>query len=82
MPTISEERLADAERKLETLWARCEIWELTPRVCELAARVAPHAPLRTLDALHLSTYLLARREIPDLELLTADKRLSEAAAIV
>ena len=76
---VSEEQLADAGRDLDALWARCEIWELTPRVCKMASQVAPTKPLRTLDALHLATYLLARRRIADLELLTADQRLSRAA---
>ena len=76
---VSEEQLADAGRDLDALWARCEIWELTPLVCEMASQVAPAKRLRTLDTLHLATYLLARRRITDLELLTADQRLSEAA---
>ena len=76
---VSEEQLADAGRELDALWARCEIWELTPLVCEMACQVAPTSTLRTLDALHLATYLLARRRIADLELLTADQRLLDAA---
>ena len=76
---VSEEQLADAGRDLDALWARCDIWELTPRVCEMAGQVAPGRPLRTLDALHLATYLLARRRIAGLSLLTADRRLLEAA---
>ena len=76
---VSEEQLADAGRELDALWARCDIWELTPRVCEMAGQVAPGRPLRTLDALHLATYLLARRRIAGLSLLTADPRLLEAA---
>jgi predicted nucleic acid-binding protein len=76
---VSEEALADATRELDTLWARCEVWELTSQVCELAERVAPTKQLRTLDALHLSTYLIARRHIEGLELLTEDRRLAEAA---
>ncbi len=75
----SEVQLADAGRELDALWARCEIWELTVLVCETAAQVAPARALRTLDALHLATYLLARRRVADLELLTADRRLLEAA---
>lgn len=76
---VSEQALADATRELEALWARCDVWGLTTQVCELAERVAPTRSLRTLDALHLSTYLLARRHIEGLELLTADQRLAEAA---
>ncbi|MFO8175052.1 MAG: type II toxin-antitoxin system VapC family toxin [Longimicrobiales bacterium] len=75
----SEEELADAARELDDLWDRCQIWELTAEVCKTALEVAPARPLRTLDALHLATYLLARRRIAGLELLTADQRLAEAA---
>lgn len=76
---VDEECLADAGRQIEALWSRCDIWELTRPVCELAAQVMPLRRLRTLDALHLSTYLMARRRFDDLALLTADTRLEEAA---
>lgn len=74
-----EALIADAERSVRSLWRRCEIWELSPEVCGLAETVAPATPLRSLDALHLATYILARREIEGLELLTADLGLREAA---
>lgn len=76
---LPESRLADARRELEALWNRCELWELSPAVCGLAALLAPEKPLRTLDALHLATFLLARGRIEGLALLTADKRLEDAA---
>jgi predicted nucleic acid-binding protein len=76
---VSESRLADARRELDTLWNRCELWELTPAICNLASLLAPDRPLRTLDALHLATFLVARARIEGLELLTADRRLEEAA---
>jgi predicted nucleic acid-binding protein len=79
---VEERRLADAEREIDAVWARCEIWELTRAVCELAREVAPRRPLRALDALHLATFVLARRRIEGLELLTADARLAEAAGVV
>lgn len=75
---FSEQALARATEELDALWARCDVWGLTSQVCELAERVAPTKSLRTLDALHLSTYLIARRHIEGLELLTADRRLAEA----
>lgn len=74
-----EGQIADAERAVRTLWRHCEIWELSREVCELAEVVAPRHLLRSLDALHLATYLLARRELGEVELLTADGRLREAA---
>lgn len=76
--TIPEVRLADAGRDLDALWAHCEFWELTPAVCDLAAPIAPAKSLRTLDALHLATYLLARRRLGAAELLTTDRRMAEA----
>lgn len=79
---VPEERLADAERAVQGLWTRCEIWDLTPTVCDLAQQVAPRHPLRTLDALHLATFVLARRRIEGLEFLTVDQRLRVAAGAV
>ena len=76
---VSEAKLADARRDISRLWRRCDIWELSPSVCTLAAEVAPGHRLRTLDALHLATYVLARERIAGLELLTADDRLRDAA---
>lgn len=73
-------RLTGAVREVEALWARCEIWEITERVCERASLVRPDLPLRTLDALHLATFLLARERVEGLELITVDARLERAAA--
>jgi predicted nucleic acid-binding protein len=78
---VAETRIADATREAGSIWARAAVWELTREVCELASHVAPLRPLRTLDALHLATYSVARRHFgEDLSLLTADPRLESAAA--
>jgi predicted nucleic acid-binding protein len=80
---LSEAALADVAREIDSLWARCTIWEMTPGICDLAAQVAPLRPLRTLDAVHLATYLTARRRLgADISLLTVDRRLAEAAAAI
>ena len=60
-----------AERDLTAIWARCELWEITRRVCDLAR----DRPVRALDAMHLATFLLARRQLAGLELLTVADRL-------
>jgi len=78
---VAESKIADAENQIARLWRHCEIWEITLKVCDLAERIAPTQPLRTLDALHLATYMLARRHLGDLELLTADDRLAAAAGL-
>lgn len=80
--SVSEERLADAAHAIDELWSHCTIWELTEEVCTAAMQVAPSQPLRTLDALHLATYLRARRRIFGLALLTADRRMERAARSV
>ena len=69
------DRVADAERDIAAIWARCELWELSRRVCEMACEVAHGRVLRALDAIHLATFVLARREFAGLELLTVDERL-------
>lgn len=71
----TEAQIADADRELDGIWNRCDIWELDREVCELARVVAPATSLRSLDALHLATFHLARRRLAGLELLTADERL-------
>jgi len=76
---LPEAAIADAERAVAALWRRCEIWELTREVCERAELVAPRGLVRSLDALHLATFALARREIEGIEFLTADRRLQAAA---
>jgi predicted nucleic acid-binding protein len=75
---VGETQLADVEREIESLWSRCEVWELTPAVCESARRIAPNKLLRALDALHLATFILARQRMADLEMLTVDQRLQAA----
>lgn len=78
---IGETDIADAAREADSIWARCAVWEMTPAVCELAAHVAPLRNLRTLDAIHLATFLHARRQLnADVLLLTADDRLQQAAS--
>jgi predicted nucleic acid-binding protein len=76
---VPEVKLADASREIGILLGHCETWELTKAVCRLACEVAPHGKLRSLDALHLATFLQAREIFDGLELLTVDDRLRAAA---
>jgi len=79
---LPESRLADVEREIDSVRARCELWEITAAVCGTASLVAPARPLRALDAIHLAIFVLARRRIAEIELLTVDDRLRNAAAAV
>lgn len=78
MGRLAEVSVADAERQLDALWSRCEIWELTRGICDEACRISPMRALRTLDALHVATFLAARRRMENLEMLSTDRRLLEA----
>lgn len=77
--SVPAARIADAERDIAAIWSHCELWELTPEVCDTACLIARRRPLRALDALHLATFALARRHLPGLELVTTDDRLQAAA---
>lgn len=75
-----ERDIADKAHEIDSIWARCTILEMTSEIARLAAEVAPHSNVRSLDAIHLATFLHARRRIgPEVMLLTCDNRLSQAA---
>lgn len=80
--TATEAQIADAGRALDGIWRRCEVWEIDRSVCDLAQAIAPASSLRTLDALHLATFQLARQQLEGLELLSADERMLAAAGLV
>jgi predicted nucleic acid-binding protein len=63
------------QHKLETLWARIDSLDVSGEICDLAGRVAPGSRLRTLDAIHLATFRIARKLDPNLEILSFDQRL-------
>ena len=78
---ISEVQRVDVQRSLESVWARCHVWEITRSICDRASVVAPMTGLRTLDAIHFATFLEARLRLgDDIELLTTDDRLRSALA--
>lgn len=76
---LNDQALARAQDQVSELFARCEFWEVSRMVCDSAAVLAPSSGLRTLDAIHLATFLAARRRIPALRLLTSDQRMRDAA---
>lgn len=55
-------------------------FELDTEVLERARRPFPAEPIRTLDAIHLATALLARSLMPDLAVLSLDERIRGSAA--
>lgn len=67
---------SSALARVATHWTRLRMDEV---VVERARRPFPIEPVRTLDALHLASALVARSVAPGLRLLTLDQRVSENA---
>ena len=57
-------------------WACLEIY---PRVAERAEAAFPVEPVRTLDAIHLSSALALREAVADLVVLSSDDRVRDNA---
>jgi len=68
---------AAAERRA-LLALSAEHWvtfDMDAEVIERARRPFPAEPIRTLDAIHLATAVLARSVVPDLSILSLDDRV-------
>jgi predicted nucleic acid-binding protein len=76
---ISEAQAADRRAVLEAAAVRWHVLKIAGDVIERARRPFPREPVRTLDALHLSSALVARSALPGLELLSLDERIRDNA---
>ncbi len=63
--------------EIQSLWSSVE---LTIECQQRARRPFPVEPVRTLDALHLSTALIAAEWVPNLRILSLDTRLRDNAS--
>ena len=75
---ISETQAADLRGLLVATAAHWHLLRLDAEVVERARRPFPAEPIRTLDALHLASALVARSTLPDLVLLSLDERMRAA----
>jgi len=75
---VPEAYLADLRAQLIATAERWSVLRLGPDVVERARRPFPREPIRSLDALHLATVLVARAAIAELTLLSLDRRIREA----
>jgi predicted nucleic acid-binding protein len=55
------------------------VLDLDAEVMERARRPFPAEPIRTLDAIHLATAVLARSLVPDLDVLSLDDHIRRSA---
>ena len=76
---ISEAQAGDGGAAGGMAASRGHILMVVGDVFERARRPFPLEPIRTLDALHLSSALTARSALPGLELLSLDERIRENA---
>ena len=75
---ISETAAADRRAHLNAAGAHWHLWRVTSEIVERARHRFPAEPIRTLDAIHLATALVARAAIPGIELLSLDGRIRRA----
>jgi len=62
---------------LKRLWPVIDFLEITAETCDRAGRIAPRSRLRSLDAIHLATFLRARELDSRIEILTFDERIGK-----
>jgi predicted nucleic acid-binding protein len=55
------------------------VFELDRAIVDRARRAFPAEPLRTLDAIHLATATLANSLVPDMAILSLDRRVRTSA---
>lgn len=72
---ITEAQAADRRSRLTVAAVSWNLLRLDAEVIQRARRPFPAEPIRTLDALHVASALMARAAVPDLALLSLDDRV-------
>ena len=79
---LGEQSAAEAARRRAFVGAAAERWvvlAIDSEVVTRSRRAFPREPVRSLDAIHLSTALLARNLVVELQLLSLDERIRRNA---
>lgn len=76
---LTEAEAADRRAHLTKAASCWHVLRIGPEIVERARRPFPGEPIRTLDALHLASLLVARSAVAGLELLSLDDRIRKAA---
>lgn len=76
---LTEADAANRRAHLTTAAAHWHLLRVGSEVVDRARQPFPGEPIRTLDALHLASVLVARAAVPDVELLSLDDRIRGAA---
>lgn len=76
---VREAQAADEKARLSRVAAHWMLLSLSADIIERARRPFPVEPIRTPDALHVATGLVARLTVPDIVFLTLDNRVRACA---
>ena len=77
---LNESEAAGRRTSVTTAAEHWAVFAIDGEIVERARRAFPHEPIRTLDAIHLATALVARSAVTDLQLLSLDERMRANAA--
>jgi predicted nucleic acid-binding protein len=75
---LTEAEAADRRAHLTAAASHWQILRVAPEIVERARQPFPGEPIRTLDAIHLASALVARTAIVGLTLLSLDDRVRKA----
>jgi predicted nucleic acid-binding protein len=76
---LSEAEAADRREQLSAAASHWHVLRIAPEVVDRARRPFPGEPIRSLDAIHLASTLLARSAVSGLMLLSLDERIRNSA---
>jgi predicted nucleic acid-binding protein len=76
---LTEAEAADRRAHLATAASHWHVLRIGPEIVERARQPFPGEPIRTLDAIHLASVLVARSAVAGLEVLSLDERIRKAA---
>jgi predicted nucleic acid-binding protein len=77
---LTEADAADRRAHLATVASHWTLLRIGSEVVERARQSFPGLPIRTLDAIHLASLVVARSAVPGLTLLSLDTRVRASAA--
>jgi predicted nucleic acid-binding protein len=75
---LTEAEAADRRAHLTAAASHWQVLRIAPEIVERARQSFPGEPIRTLDAIHLASALVARTAIAGLTLLSLDDRVRKA----
>lgn len=77
---LTEADASDRRANLPTVSSHWTLLRISTEIVERARRPFPGLPVRTSDAIHLASLLVARSAVPGVTLLSLDRRVRDAAA--